>query len=71
MIRLGPMMKLAIVVAMGITITMMLGVGQPNERDRLAVINKSQINIGHGHAPQVIKTGNILSLDNYLLNLDK
>ena len=70
MIRLDPMIKLAIIVAIGITISMMLGVGQPNERDKLAVINKSQLNLGHGHAPQVIKTGNVFSLDNYQVNLD-
>jgi len=64
------MIKLAIIVAIGVTITMLLGVGQPNERDRLAVINKSQLNLGHSHPRQVIKAGNIFSLDNYRVNLD-
>jgi hypothetical protein len=70
MFRLDPMIKLAIIVAIGITITMLLGVGQPSERDKLAVINKSQINLGHGHAPQALKTGNVFSLENYRVNLD-
>jgi hypothetical protein len=70
MFRLDPMIKLAIIVAIGITITMLLGVGQPSERDKLAVINKSQINLGHGHAPQVLNAGNVFSLENYRVNLD-
>jgi hypothetical protein len=63
MFRLDPVIKLAIIVALGVTITTLMGVGQPNERDKLAVINKSQLNTGH--APRAMNTGNVLSLDNY------
>jgi hypothetical protein len=66
--RLDPVIKLAIVVALGITITMLMGVGQPSARDKLAVINNSQLNAGH--APRAINTRNVLSLDNYRVNLD-
>ena len=47
MIKLDPMIKLAIVVAIGISITMALGVGKPNEQDKLLIINKSQANSAH------------------------
>lgn len=70
MIKIDPMIKLAVIVAIGVTITMLSGVGQPNERDKLAVINKSQTNLGQVHVPQVIKAGNIFSLDTYRVNLD-
>lgn len=42
MVRLDPMIKLAVVVAFGVAATMLLGVGKPTERDKLVVINKSQ-----------------------------
>ena len=63
MIKLDPMIKLAIVVAIGITITMLFGVGKPNEQDKLSIINKSQANTAH--LPDVVKVGGI-PLDKYL-----
>ena len=63
MIRLDPIIKLAILVAIGITITMVLGVGNPNEKDKLLIINKSQAN-------SVQLTGSVkvggFPLENYL-----
>ncbi|WP_455210626.1 hypothetical protein [Kaarinaea lacus] len=63
MIRIDPMIKLAIVVAIGITITMSLGVGKPNEQDKLLIINKSQANAAH--LTDAVKVGGF-PLDNYL-----
>lgn len=63
MIRLDPMIKLAIVVAIGITITMFLGVGKPNEHDKLLIINKSQANTAQ--QPDTMKVGGF-PLDKYL-----
>ncbi len=63
MIRLDPMIKLAIVVAIGITITMALGVGKPNEQDKLLIINKSQANAAH--LSGTMKVGGF-PLENYL-----
>ena len=63
MIRLDPMIKLAIVVAIGITITMSLGVGKPNEQDKLLIINKSQTNTAH--LPDAVRVGGF-PLDTYL-----
>jgi hypothetical protein len=63
MIKLDPMIKLAILVAIGISITMALGVGNPDEQNKLMIINKSQIN--PQTLPKTVKTGGF-SLDSYL-----
>ena len=63
MFRVDPMIKLAIVVAMGITITMLLGVGTPDEQNKLMIIHKSQSN--SVHLPKVARTGGF-PLENYL-----
>ena len=63
MIRIDPMIKLAIIVAIGITITMALGVGHPNDQDKLLIINKSQAN--SAHLPNTVKVGGF-PLENYL-----
>jgi hypothetical protein len=68
MIRLDPMIKLAIIVAIGVTITMLLGVGQPNEQSKLAVINKSQTPLGQ--LPAALKTGNALPMEQFLIRLE-
>jgi hypothetical protein len=57
------MFKLAIVVAIGITITMVLGVGNPNDQDKLLIINKSQAN--SVHLPDTVKVGGF-PLESYL-----
>jgi hypothetical protein len=57
------MMKLAILVAIGITITMVLGVGKPDEQNKLMIINKSQINSEQLH--KVTKLGGF-PLEHYL-----
>ena len=63
MIRIDPMIKLAIVVAIGITITMLFGVGKPNDQDKLLIINKSQAS--SAHLPATVKVGGF-PLENYL-----
>ncbi|KPJ93380.1 MAG: hypothetical protein AMJ53_07335 [Gammaproteobacteria bacterium SG8_11] len=63
MIKLDPMIKLAIVVAIGVTITMMFGVGKPNDKDKLLIINKSQTNAAPLH--NTAKIGGF-PLDNYV-----
>jgi hypothetical protein len=64
MIKLDPMIKLAILVAIGITITMALGVGKPDEQNKLMIINKSQTNTEH-LLPKAMKTGGF-PLESYL-----
>ena len=44
MLRLDPMIKLSIIVAFGVAVTMLMGVGKPNAQDKLAIINKTQLN---------------------------
>jgi hypothetical protein len=57
------MTKLAIIVAIGITITMLLGIGNPNDKDKLLIINKSQAN--SAHLSKTAKVGGF-PLDSYL-----
>jgi hypothetical protein len=63
MIKLDPIFKLAMLVAIGITITMLLGVGKPDEQNKLMIINKSQSNAGN--VSKAMKIGGF-PLDNYL-----
>lgn len=63
MIKLDPMIKLAILVAIGITVTMALGVGNPDEQNKLMIINKSQTNTQS--LSKTVKIGGF-PLDSYL-----
>jgi hypothetical protein len=56
------MVKLTLIVAIGVAVTMVLGIGQPKEADRLAKL--SQAHAGHSkQAPAVVKAAEHISLD--------
>jgi len=63
MLRVDPMIKLAIVVAIGITITTLFGVGKRDEQNKLMIIHKSQSN--SVHLPKAVRTGGF-PLESYL-----
>jgi hypothetical protein len=42
MIKVDPIMKLALVVALGVGVTMALGIGQPEQADRMSKLSQTQ-----------------------------
>lgn len=71
MIKLDPMIKLAILVAIGITVTMLFGIGKPDEQIKLTIINKSQTNVNLPRAnPLQAREPGGFQLENYVA-LDK
>lgn len=64
MIRLDPMVKLALIVAAGVAVTIALGIGQPKETDKSARLSRIYAKpVNPPQIPTIFKAADKISLD--------